>query len=111
MSLCLQSIVDEILRIKQGKPVKRVGNPNQCLFYVSVITVYYKIGKQFLPVMCYQSTDQPTHPPTHPTTNQQMNEPTSEPPINQSINQSTHQSINQSINVIKVYDLQSFIVN
>lgn len=25
MSLCLQSIVDEILRIKQGKPVKRVG--------------------------------------------------------------------------------------
>ena len=26
MSLCLQSIVDEILRIKQGKPVKRVSN-------------------------------------------------------------------------------------
>ena len=25
MSLCLQSIVDEILRIKQGKPIKRVG--------------------------------------------------------------------------------------
>ena len=26
MSLCLQSIVDEILRIKQGKPIKRVGD-------------------------------------------------------------------------------------
>lgn len=26
MSLCLQSIVDEILRIKQGKPVKMVSN-------------------------------------------------------------------------------------
>ena len=25
MSLCLQSIVDEILRIKQGKPIKKVG--------------------------------------------------------------------------------------
>ena len=26
MSICLQSIVDEILRIRQGKPVKRVGD-------------------------------------------------------------------------------------
>lgn len=26
MSLCLQSIVDEIVRVKNGRPVKKVGN-------------------------------------------------------------------------------------
>ena len=43
MSLCLQSIVDEILRIKQGKPIKRVSDLCFATFVFSVKISYWVV--------------------------------------------------------------------